>query len=294
MNNKQLECFMQVTLHLSFRRASEALFLTQPAVSHQIQSLEKELGFQLFERRQNRVFLTPAGERFYRDIVPAMGMVRQACENAKRIAAQKERRMLKCAFLRMSPDSMRRLIRDHEESGANYDFSIQVDLRLAPIAVLLSTAADMVFCLKEDLPDSDEYAFIELDRTRDYLVMSCSHRLAQLREIHFSDLRRQNILQMNIKHLSPVFSALIDKITENEPTIQLRFFDDDDFLRASLQAGNGISLQIMSIYDPPQQKDALAAIPFADGGSYMMGVCYLKKNDCAELQHLASLIKKNY
>ena len=43
MNTVQLECFLAVAEHLNFSKASRELKITQPAVSHQIQSLEAEL-----------------------------------------------------------------------------------------------------------------------------------------------------------------------------------------------------------------------------------------------------------
>ena len=44
MNTVQLECFITVAEHLNFSKASRVLKITQPAVSHQIQTLEEELG----------------------------------------------------------------------------------------------------------------------------------------------------------------------------------------------------------------------------------------------------------
>ena len=43
MNTIQLECFVTVAEYLNFSKASRTLKLTQPAVTHQIQTLEKEL-----------------------------------------------------------------------------------------------------------------------------------------------------------------------------------------------------------------------------------------------------------
>lgn len=50
MNTTQLECFMAVASFLNFSRAAEHLKITQPAVSHQINALEDELGVKLFHR----------------------------------------------------------------------------------------------------------------------------------------------------------------------------------------------------------------------------------------------------
>ena len=61
MNTTQLECFLAVADNLNFSRAAEQLRLTQPAVSHQINSLEDELGVKLFNRTSKSVRLTQAG-----------------------------------------------------------------------------------------------------------------------------------------------------------------------------------------------------------------------------------------
>jgi DNA-binding transcriptional LysR family regulator len=61
MNLDQLVTFRTVARMGSFRRAAEALHLTQPAVSKQIQALEIELGERLLERGRT-ARLTPAGE----------------------------------------------------------------------------------------------------------------------------------------------------------------------------------------------------------------------------------------
>ena len=64
MNTTQLECFMAVANYLNFSRAAQQLRLTQPAVSHQINTLEDELGVKLFHRTSKSVRLTQEGFQF--------------------------------------------------------------------------------------------------------------------------------------------------------------------------------------------------------------------------------------
>lgn len=64
MNTFQLSCFLQVAETLNFARAAEILHVTQPAVTQQIRSLEKELGVPLFHRTTRSVKLTQAGAAF--------------------------------------------------------------------------------------------------------------------------------------------------------------------------------------------------------------------------------------
>ena len=59
MNTIQLECFLSVAEHLNFSRASEELKITQPAVSHQIRSLEEEARRQTVPANQQKRFSHP-------------------------------------------------------------------------------------------------------------------------------------------------------------------------------------------------------------------------------------------
>ena len=67
MNTIQLECFIAVAEYLNFSKASRELKITQPAVSHQIQTLEEELGVKLFNRTSKSVTLTQEGILFLPD-----------------------------------------------------------------------------------------------------------------------------------------------------------------------------------------------------------------------------------
>lgn len=65
MADRRLQVFHAVAKHLSFTRAADALFMTQPAVTFQIKHLEEQLNTRLFERRHGNISLTPAGERVF-------------------------------------------------------------------------------------------------------------------------------------------------------------------------------------------------------------------------------------
>src|SRR3954471_11804820 len=70
--------FESAARHLSFTRAAGELFLTQSAVSRQIQALEEFVGVALFERRHKALTLTDAGTQFYRTVAPILDELRDA------------------------------------------------------------------------------------------------------------------------------------------------------------------------------------------------------------------------
>jgi len=63
--------FLEVAAHLSFSKASKALFISQPAVSKQIKLLEDQYKQPLFERKGNSILITSAGEKLYRYLLEA-------------------------------------------------------------------------------------------------------------------------------------------------------------------------------------------------------------------------------
>jgi LysR family glycine cleavage system transcriptional activator len=73
-----LHSFEAVARRLSFTLAAQELFLTQSAVSRQIQTLEADLGVALFERRHRALVLTEAGTVLLRAVVDSLERLRDA------------------------------------------------------------------------------------------------------------------------------------------------------------------------------------------------------------------------
>lgn len=66
MNINQIKTFLTIVNTQNISKASEELFLSQPAVSHRLKSLEEEIGFNLIERKKGHknIVLTLKGEKF--------------------------------------------------------------------------------------------------------------------------------------------------------------------------------------------------------------------------------------
>lgn len=62
MADRRLQVFHAVAKQLSFTKAAEVLFMTQPAVTFQIKQLEEHFNTRLFDRGHGKIALTPAGD----------------------------------------------------------------------------------------------------------------------------------------------------------------------------------------------------------------------------------------
>lgn len=89
-----LRSFEAAARHLSFTLAAQELFLTQSAVSRQIQQMEGELGLELFERQHRALALTPAGTALYRVVLDCLERLRDTTvalrAQADRASAQRQ------------------------------------------------------------------------------------------------------------------------------------------------------------------------------------------------------------
>jgi DNA-binding transcriptional LysR family regulator len=77
-----LNTFLLVAEHLSFRAVAKRLELTAPAVSHSIRQLEARLGVRLLNRTTRSVSLTQAGLRLLNRLRPAFDQISGALEES--------------------------------------------------------------------------------------------------------------------------------------------------------------------------------------------------------------------
>ncbi|MBU1360723.1 MAG: LysR family transcriptional regulator [Gammaproteobacteria bacterium] len=85
-----LRSFEAAARTLSFTQAAAELFLTQSAVSRQIQQLEAQLGVALFERRHRSLALTDAGGIFQRAVVESLERLRDATARVRAASAPRQ------------------------------------------------------------------------------------------------------------------------------------------------------------------------------------------------------------
>ncbi|MFI0492316.1 LysR family transcriptional regulator [Flavobacterium sp.] len=89
MELRHLKYFLKLAEELSFIRAAEKLFISQPPLSRQIKELEIEIGAQLFERNNKRVVLTEAGKFYEKEMGEVLKNIERINIKAKKISENK-------------------------------------------------------------------------------------------------------------------------------------------------------------------------------------------------------------
>lgn len=163
MDLRQLRHFVAVARHGHFTRAAAASFISQPALSQQIQALEQELGAPLFDRLGRRVELTTAGrvlmdyaERILREVESAQAAVQDAAQAVRGELAVAAVPTANLALVVQAMAAMRERhpevsIRVQEERGAAVCELVHSGRVNLGVAYLPSTDADL-----ETLPLMEE------------------------------------------------------------------------------------------------------------------------------------------
>jgi DNA-binding transcriptional LysR family regulator len=83
----QLVVFRTVATHLSYTRAAEVLYLSQPAVTQQVRTLEQMIGLRLFARSGRGIVLTPAGQELLHHAEHLLALVGETASVVREIHA---------------------------------------------------------------------------------------------------------------------------------------------------------------------------------------------------------------
>ena len=229
MYNLQLETFIVVADLGSFNKAAEALYITPPAVTKQINLLEKDLEVQLFVRTHRGLILTEAGKSLYKDAKYIIQYCKDSVERAKRAMEEKDN-VIRIGTSPMTPAAP--VIQMWAKVRKDYP-----DIRLQMIPYMnsqesareilknLGTNIDIVGGIfDETMLKLRQCQGMEISRQRICCAVSFNHRLASKETLTFQDLYGENFLMMH-RGWSNYVDELRDDIWKNHPQIRVVDFD---------------------------------------------------------------------
>lgn len=229
MYNLQLETFIVVADLGSFNKAAEALYITPPAVTKQINLLEKDLEVQLFVRTHRGLILTEAGKSLYKDAKYIIQYCKDSVERAKRAMEEKDN-VIRIGTSPMTPAAP--VIQMWAKVRKDYP-----DIRLQMIPYMnsqesareilknLGTNIDIVGGIfDETMLKLRQCQGMEISRQRICCAVSLNHRLASKETLTFQDLYGENFLMMH-RGWSNYVDELRDDIWKNHPQIRVVDFD---------------------------------------------------------------------
>lgn len=276
MNSKQLECFVEVAESLNFTTASVNLFLSQPSVTHQIKTLEEELGVILFIRTKKSVSLTPAGENFYTDakeILSRMLIAKNKAQNSNqkytgKIAIGYSGIALEKTLL---PAILNRFTEKHPDIYVFLKKLHYKDL----VSHLKNKKMDLIFTYTKDSIRQNDSIFFPLVKSGYYAVMPQNHPLAQKPALHIEDLKETMVMLPEISDCPKEARPMINHLNATLPSSGIHYCDSAETAYILMKSGLGIT--ILPAFDIYSLKNIVAKeLSVKLGLEY--GIGYLENN----------------
>ena len=271
MNTFQLTCFIAVAEVLNFARAAEHLHVTQPAVTQQIHSLEKELNTVLFKRTTRTVKLTPEGMAFLNDARHIVAL----SERAKRRFEEPHGREIQLLSLGCYNDAqlfwLAPVLRRLREAFPNLHPRLQV--APAPYLLRLLEDGDVDAVLGFRMPGGKKTKVQYKKVGRTPLVCLCppGHPLTGSVSVSIEDLQGEKLVLFDpTKPQAEAMRQFGQQIGERTPA-DLYFCESTEAIITLVQAGFGVAI-LPGMLAPSD--NSCAAIPIKDAEEVSFGVYY--------------------
>lgn len=184
---RQIRYFHSVVKNHSFSKAAVECHISQSAISQQIQSLERELGFQLFTR-QNRSFeLTKAGKYFYAKTLVLVADLDALIQQSKKLA--EDENILKIGYLR-SYNGNEFYLALEQFSQLYPDIHVQIEYGNHEELYRMLENGEVDIALNDQRRNfSNQYENVILTTTQMHIELSSNNVLADLKQVNVQDLK---------------------------------------------------------------------------------------------------------
>lgn len=271
VNTFQLSCFLAVAEYLNFAQAAQSLHVTHPAVSQQIQSLEKELNVKLFQRTTRTVRLTEEGKAFLRDAQQIVALSERA---KKRFNSEINGNIetlsvgfynLPCMFLVSETLEQLRAIRPR----------LHPRLQAIPFQhiyrMLSEGDLDAVVGFRESANTKINAQFKEITKVSQICLCTYKHPFANRDAISLEELKKERLVLCAPTSVSVPIAQIQGQLIGDRNLSEFYFCESAEAIAVLVTAGYGIS--VLPSYLVPDSP-LIAKIPLKDTEPLSFGIYY--------------------
>lgn len=277
MNSMQIEYFLTVARTLNFTKASEELYVTQPAISRQVYALEKELGFTLFDRTTRTTKLTVAGTLFHDFFKKHQAELNVVKQQAREANTEKLGSVIVGCLDGWNVSSFfPRMLEVFNDEYPNIQLLLESRGFKGLILSLKNKQIDVAITLHDSIRDTSGLDIRQLTTIPRVILYAAEHPLADtvgLTPAHFKD---------------EVFYVISDEVAPNSVDNVRRFCAEHDFQPKEIKqlpnidsvvssVQNGMGVTISDYWARDRTNDAFRFVRM--GADHTISIAWLKEND---------------
>ena len=288
---RQMKYFTAVVDCGSFTEAAEQCYISQSAISQQIQSLEKELGVELIHRQNRKFSLTPAGEYFYSQCKVILEEVEKVQQETIRIG-QNDELQLRIGYLRCySGQELHQAVAEFSRLYPEVAISIVNGTHEELYDLLRSGGVDLILS-DQRRAFSSQYENYQLLQCGCYAEFSVRNRLSSQESVELESLKRTPCI---------LISSREQQNTEQDYFQNTLGFGGNFLFAENLEegrlmvAGNRGFLPVESVGTLPPPGAAVKRLPIVQNGRQLKKnycVFWLKEHTNYYIEEFAEILRK--
>ena len=197
---QQIEAFLTIARYQSITKACEVMYISQPALSKILKRFEDNIGAPLFDRTNHGAFLTPAGRMLYSSLEPLYNSLDSTLSSVRNLVGPEDR------IIHIVLPAMFDICEDYEPIRALIrKFKSQYpEVRVMKSILELNRLQNMLDVGFANLIIAPEYSlnlsgnknvnYIRMNELRQFITLSSSHPLADIREDELEQLSGERFL----------------------------------------------------------------------------------------------------
>ncbi|MBO1001933.1 LysR family transcriptional regulator [Pseudogracilibacillus auburnensis] len=279
MRLRQLEYVHSIVEHKTMREAARNLYVTEPTISQQIRTLEKQLETTIFERDGRGIRLTEQGEQLYPFILDVLNSVDKLKQQVELMNNPDSGEIMLGLGPILTDIKLQRLLEAFKEGFPKMKISIyesgSMDLLHLlekgelDIAIINSSIETRVYMEKNNIACKPLY------ESNFILMTSTQHPLAKQEKVSYKDLYNEPLML----YRNGLIQKSINELLGAEKNIVYSFVDYISIIHL-VRDGLGVSILPKSYVDglSSEQKQGVTFLEFSDFGTQMKVSCIYKQD----------------
>ena len=270
MEIRHLKYLMAVGQELHFGKAAEKLFITQPALSRQIQQLEEEMGVKLLERNKRNVALTTAGAYLMGEAEYIINHLNQVIDATRRKAKGEEGEVrvgfVGSAMQNVIPDVLVKLSDQYPKLHTSLDELSNKE----QLSAIIHDRLDIGFVRMERVPADFEQQVVFEDSFS--LVVPADHEMDESRFENLKQLRDEQFILFSHEYSQEYYENIMSIFADHgfEPNVSHRSVHANTIFRlvekhlgvaivpSALASGVDLDIRFISLAGLPQRTQLTA------------------------------------
>jgi len=294
MTLNQMKYFLAVARCLSFTEAARSLFMTQPALSRQIQAMEAELGMQLFIRDKKNLKLTPGGSTLYNKLPDFLRKYDEMMAEARH-ANRGFKGVLRIGFLDVydASELFLPVLTQFQQEHPSIRLTMgRLSLSELP-ECLYKDKLDLICTYGFSLFDKPDLATVNVQRFDSCVMLNRDHPLANKEDLTLEDLKQERFVQLCSEANEEGYQYISNLLSRGGISPAVIQVDKNEDVLLWVEMGLGVAVTSNRTIEQQNPRVVIRELNMPEVKGHDMTMAWRKGNHNPAIALFMELVEKN-